>query len=57
MIPSMLLVGPILGWLLGQWAGKRWGHEATFETVGVLLGFAAAIRQVQLTIQRHGDRS
>jgi len=55
-IPTMLLVGPVLGWLAGRWAAGRWGHDATFETVGALLGFAASVRQVQLIFQRQSKR-
>ncbi len=55
-IPAMMLVGPVLGWLAGRWAGNRWGHDATFETVGALLGFVAAVRQVQLIFQRQSGK-
>jgi hypothetical protein len=55
-IPAMLIVGPVMGWLAGRWAAGRWGHDSTFETAGALLGFAAAVRQIQLIIQRESKR-
>ena len=54
-IPGMLLVGPVLGWLLGHWAGRRWGHAPTFETVGALLGLLAAARQIVLLFRRQAE--
>lgn len=54
-IPMMLVIGPVMGWLLGRWAGGRWGHETTFEAVGAVLGLAAAGRQVQLVFQRQAQ--
>jgi len=54
-IPTMMFMGPLLGWLLGRWAGGRWGHAATFESAGAILGLAAAIRQVQLIFRRTAE--
>lgn len=55
-IPTMLVVGPLLGYLLGHWAAGRWGHAPAFETGGVVLGLLAAVRQVWLLLKRHGGR-
>lgn len=54
-IPTMMIVGPVLGWLLGRWAGGRWGHASTFEAAGALLGLAAAFRQVVLIFRRASE--
>jgi hypothetical protein len=55
-IPTMLVVGPVLGYLLGHWAAGRWGHDAAFETGGAVLGLIAAIRQVWLLLKLQGRR-
>lgn len=54
-IPTMMLVGPMLGFLLGRWAGGRWGHATTFEAVGAILGLVAAFRQVFLIFRRASE--
>ncbi|MEZ4388988.1 MAG: AtpZ/AtpI family protein [Candidatus Krumholzibacteriia bacterium] len=54
-IPIMLGVGPALGWWLGKLAEGRWGGEPWWEVGGVLLGLAAAARQVYKAI-RQGSR-
>lgn len=54
-IPMMMIVGPVLGWLAGRWAGGHWGHAATFEAVGALLGLVAAFRQVVLVFRRASE--
>ncbi len=55
-IPMMLAVGPVLGYLIGHWAGGRWGNGTTWEAVGAILGLAASIRQVWLILKQHGGR-
>ena len=55
-IPTMLVVGPVLGYFLGHWAGDRWGHQETWETCGLLLGLVASFRQVYLLLARQGKR-
>lgn len=54
-IPIMMIVGPVLGWLLGNWAGRQWGHATTFEVAGALLGLVAAFRQVVLVFRRASE--
>lgn len=56
-IPSMLIVGPALGWFLGHLAAGKWGHQATFETLGLFLGLLASARQIWLLLKRHGSGS
>jgi len=55
-IPTMLVVGPVLGYLLGHWAAGRWGHDAAFEGGGVALGLLASFRQVWLLLKLQGGR-
>lgn len=54
-IPMMLLAGPALGYLIGHWAGGRWGNQTTWQTVGALFGLLAAGRQIWLILKEHGD--
>ena len=51
-IPTMLVVGPLLGYLLGLWAGKRWGNGNTFEALGTFMGLLAAARQIWLILKK-----
>jgi len=54
-IPTMMIVGPVLGWLAGHWAGGRWGHATTFEAVGTVFGLVASFRQVALVFRRASE--
>ncbi len=51
-IPTMMVVGPVLGWLLGSWLEGKWGHEPWISTGGVILGTLAAFRQVIVVLKR-----
>lgn len=53
-IPMMLVAGPVVGYLLGRWAAGRWGHETLATTLGAVLGFAAAVRQIWLLLRGSG---
>ncbi len=41
-VPTMLLVGPILGLFAGQWADDKFGTGPYLTVVGVVLGLASA---------------
>jgi uncharacterized protein YqgC (DUF456 family) len=56
-IPSMLIVGPALGWFLGHLAAQEWGHREMFEACGLFLGLLASARQIWLLLKRHGSGS
>ena len=56
MIPTMLVVGPVLGYFLGHWAGGRWGHVETYESIGLVLGLVASFRQIYLLFKQQGGR-
>ncbi len=55
-IPGMLIAGPALGYFLGKLAGQKWGHDQAAITIGVVVGFAAAVRQIWLLIKLHGNK-
>lgn len=46
LIPTMMMVGPTLGYLGGRWLEGRWGMDPWLSVGGLMLGFAAAIRQI-----------
>ncbi len=54
-IPMMLLAGPALGYLIGHWAGGRWGHQTTWQAVGAVVGLLAAARQIWSILKEHGS--
>jgi uncharacterized protein YqgC (DUF456 family) len=56
-IPTMLVVGPVLGYFLGRWAGQRWGDENLMEAAGLFLGLLASIRQIWVILRTHGKIS
>ncbi len=53
-IPTMLIVGPALGYFLGTLAEKRWDHAPWPSALGALFGLAAAARQIWLLVKRDG---
>lgn len=55
-IPTMMIVGPALGYWLGTLAEKKWGHSPWLAAGGAMFGLAAAVRQIYLVLKRHGDR-
>lgn len=52
MIPTMMVVGPVLGFLLGSWLESRFGHAPWFVLGFVILGGVASVRQVVLILER-----
>jgi len=50
LIPMMMLVGPVLGFLIGKWVEKQWGYAPWPSTGGALFGLAAAVRQIYLIL-------
>ena len=52
MIPTMLGVGPVLGYLLGSLVERRFGGAPWFSFGGVVLGGIASVRQVILLLRR-----
>lgn len=54
MIPSLMIAGPVVGYLLGRGFEKLFGGEPWGAVVCMLLGVVAAFRQVFLLLQRKG---
>ena len=55
-IPMMMVVGPVIGWLMGRYAESRLGGEPWLGVAGVFLGLAAAVRQIILMLQRRAEQ-
>lgn len=53
-IPTMLVVGPTLGYFLGTLIEKRWGHAPWPSAGGAMFGLVAAGRQIWLLVTRDG---
>jgi hypothetical protein len=54
LIPTMMLVGPLLGWWIGGQIEEKWGGAPWPSVVGALFGLVAAVRQVYLLLTREG---
>ncbi len=53
MIPTIMLVGPLVGYFLGRWIGdKGFGEPRLGGGIGLLLGFMAGVREIVKIIQR-----
>jgi len=53
LIPTLLVVGPLLGFFAGSWIGEKLAdHGVLGGLIGLLLGFIASIREVIKVIQR-----
>ncbi|MCP4290581.1 MAG: AtpZ/AtpI family protein [bacterium] len=52
LIPMMMLAGPAVGYGLGWLAEKQWGGEPWTSTTGVLVGLAAAFRQIIILLNK-----
>ena len=52
LIPSLMIAGPIVGYLLGRSVEKWLGGEPWGAVIGMLVGVAAAFREVFRLIQR-----
>jgi len=50
--PFMLLVGPLLGWLGGQWLDKQWSTEPYLAALGGALGLVSAAMQIYKLIKQ-----
>lgn len=53
-IPTMLVVGPLLGYFLGSLLEKEWGHGPWPSAGGAVVGLLAAARQIWLLVTRDG---
>lgn len=55
MIPAMLLAGPVIGFLIGNYIDKRFETAPWFMVVFVGLGFVASVRQTIAIIKKAGN--
>jgi hypothetical protein len=53
-IPTMMVVGPLLGWWIGRQIEARWGGDPWPSVGGAIFGLAAAVRQIYLILTRKG---
>lgn len=51
-IPTMMVAGPVLGYVFGSWLERRIGYAPWVTFAGVVLGGVASIRQVVLLLRR-----
>ncbi|MFO7654070.1 MAG: AtpZ/AtpI family protein [Candidatus Krumholzibacteriia bacterium] len=56
LIPTMMVVGPLLGWWIGSQAEGRWGGDPWFSVGGAIFGLAAAVRQIYLMLTEKDRR-
>jgi F0F1-type ATP synthase assembly protein I len=52
LIPTMMGVGPLLGYLLGSSLERRFGHAPWISFGCVILGAVASVRQIILLLRR-----
>ncbi len=55
-IPVMLLSGPLIGFLIGDYIDKRYGTTPWFMVICLILGFVASIRQTINIIRKAGKK-
>jgi len=56
LIPMMMVVGPVIGYLVGHWVENRFGGDPWVGVGGALFGLVAAIRQIVIMLsQKNGS--
>ncbi|MCB1183997.1 AtpZ/AtpI family protein [bacterium] len=56
LIPSLMIAGPVVGFLVGRGVEKLWGGEPWGAVGGLLLGVVAAFREVFLLLKRKQEQ-
>lgn len=51
-IPGLLIVGPAVGFFVGQWADKKLGTDPWMVVIGLVVGFAAVAIQIVDLVKR-----
>lgn len=54
LIPAMLAVGPLVGYVLGRWIGGFFDKPEAGGVVGLLVGLVSGIREVVRLVRRMG---
>ena len=55
-IPTMMVAGPVFGYLGGAWLEGRVGYAPWVSFAGVVLGAAASVRQIIVILRRANER-
>ena len=51
-IPAMMVVAPLVGFFIGDWADGKFGTEPFLTILGLILGFASAGKEILRVIKR-----
>ncbi len=51
-IPAILIVAPLVGFFIGKWLDAKTETAPLFTILGLILGFAAAAKEIQVLIKR-----
>ena len=51
-IPAIMVVAPLVGFFIGDWADGKFGTEPFLTILGLILGFASAGREIYRVIKR-----
>lgn len=51
-VPAVLVVAPLVGFYGGRWLDGKLGTGSWLAWLGILLGFAAAARQIYHVVRR-----
>lgn len=51
-VPALLIAGPAIGFIVGQWADKKFGTDPYLLIVGIIFGFAAAGREIYRLVKK-----
>ena len=51
-IPAILIVAPLVGFFIGKWLDDKAETAPLFTILGLILGFAAAAKEIQVLIKR-----
>lgn len=44
-IPTLMVLGPIIGWFLGRYLDRKWGTDPWMMILFIVLGFVASGRE------------
>ena len=51
-VPAILLIAPLIGFFAGRWADEKFATEPYLMITGIVLGFAAAAREISNLVKR-----
>ncbi len=51
-VPIVMVVAPVAGYYLGHWLDGKFGTGSWLAWLGILMGFAAAARQIYHIVRR-----